>query len=268
MDPEELAALEAAQAAAKAEADAAKAAADAAAAAAANKNTPSDAEARLLKDLMKHKADAKASKEALDQATARLKDFDGLDAAQLRGLLSQKAEAELKDAEKRGEYDRIIAQVRQDAEARVNAVAAEKEDFAKRLADSQKQIDELTIGSSFRGSKFVNEETVLTGEKARKLYGDHFEIEGGEIVAYDKPRGSSDRTPLVDPRSGSKLNFDDALEKIVKADSDFDRIAKSKLKPGAGSSSSTTEKPAGANKTASPFGRSLIAASLNARAKK
>ena len=261
MDPEELARLEAEKAAADAAA-AAKAAADKAEAEKSKDKQISDTEARLLKDLMKHKAEAKTAKEAADAAAAKLKEFEGLDPAQLRALVAEKADADRQAAEKRGEYDRIIAQVRQDSDTRVAAVAAEKEEFAKRLKDAQRQIDDLTVGSSFRGSKFISDETVLTGEKARKLYGDHFEIENGEVVAYDKPRGASDRTPLVDTRTGLKLGFEDALEKIVKTDSDFERIAKSKLRTGSNSAPGNLDKKTD-SKAPVLSGRALIAASLN-----
>lgn len=251
---------------AKEEADAAAAAAAAAEEA---KNKPSDAEAALLKDVMKQKAAAKAAKDALDAANAKLKEFDGLDPAKLRELVAAQAEAERKEAEKRGEYDRILAQVRQDADTRVAAIQAEKKASDDRLAAAQRTIDELTIGSSFRGSKFLGDETVLTGDKARRLYGDHFDIVDGEVVAYDKPRGASDRTPLVDTRTGANLGFEAAIEKIVKADPDFERLAKSKLRPGSGSSQSASEKGADKSKDAPKLqGRSIISAALKARAKK
>lgn len=265
MDPEELARLEAeeaAKAAAKEAEDAAKAkeAEDAA------KAKLSDREAELLKEVMKNKTALKAAKEAADTAASRLKEFEGLDPAELRKLLAQKAEADRKEAEKRGEYDRIITQVKQDADAREAAAKSEADEARKQLQDAQRRIDDLTVGSAFRGSKFISEETVLSGDKARRLYADYFEIEDGQTVAYDKPRGASDRTPLVDTRTGSKLGFEAAIEKIIKEDPDYASLAKSKLKPGSGSGNNSSDKGDFSKKPALS-GVSLIAANLSAMKK-
>ncbi|CAM6031390.1 unnamed protein product, partial [Sphagnum compactum] len=168
----------------KVEAEAAAAAAAAAAAKAAKGgeggSKPSDEEARLLKEAMKYKREAEAAREAAQAAAQKLKDFDGIDPAQVRKMIADQQAKELADAEKRGEYDRIIAQVRTEADNRLKAINDEKEALAKRLQEAHGLVDDLTIGSSFRGSKFLTENTVLTGDKARRLFGDHFEIEDGQ----------------------------------------------------------------------------------------
>jgi hypothetical protein len=237
----------------------------------AKKSKPTDAEAALLKDVMKQKA---ATKKAQDEATAAktaLAEFDGLDPAELKALKAASIEAataaalaETKEAEKRGEYDRILNQVRTDAKAREDALSAANATTRDELAVANKRIDDLVIGSSFAGSKFLSDTTMLTGDKARKLYGDHFEIEDGQMVAYDKGRGETDRTPLVDS-SGTKLGFEAAIEKILKADPDFERMASSTLKLGSGSRQGTTDKTVDPKKPAL-VGAAAIAAALRAKA--
>lgn len=269
MTDEEIAAAAADEAARKAaeeaDAEAARKAAEEAAKKEPTDKKPTDAEAALLKDAMKHKKVAADAKAALDAATAKLREFDGLDPAELRKLLADKADAERKEAEKRGEYDRIIAQVRDEAAKREKALADEHTSTKSQLDAAQKRIDELTVGYSFTNSKFLTDETVLSGDKARKLYGDHFEIEDGAVIAYDKPRGSSERTPLVDS-NGNRLAFEAAIEKIVKGDSDFERIAKSKMRTGPGSSPSLTDRNNNdRNKGPVLQGRTIISNALKAR---
>lgn len=268
MTDEEIAAAAAEEAARKAteeaDAEAARVAAEKAAKDKEGDKKVSDAEAALLKDVMKQKKAAADAKSALDAANAKLREFDGLDPAELRKLLADKADAERKEAEKRGEYDRIIAQVRDEAAKREKALSDEHGQTKSQLEAAQKRIDELTVGYSFTNSKFLTDETVLSGDKARKLYGDHFEIEDGIVVAYDKPRGSSERTPLVDG-NGTRLQFEAAIEKIVKGDSDFERIAKSKMRPGSGSGPSATERNQDRNRGPSLQGRSIISNALKAR---
>lgn len=235
---DELAAeVAAAEAAAAAEAEAARLAAEEADKDKDKKAKPSDAEAKLLKDVMKHKEAATAAKAAADAAAAALKAFEGIDPEEYRKLKEAASSAERTELEKRGEYDRILAQVNEQHESAITTERGKTASVEAELAAARTQIDELTIGTAFGNSKFLSTETVLSPAKARVLYGAHFEQVDGKTVGYDKPKGVADRTPLVDS-AGVNLSFEAAIEKIVKADEDFESFAKSKLKPGSNSQGS------------------------------
>jgi hypothetical protein len=267
---------EAARLAAKATADAA-AAAEAerlAAEAAAKAKEPAltDTEAKLLKEAMKAKKDLKAAKEAADAASARLAAFGDVDPDEVKALVEAKraneaaqAEAERTAAEKRGEYDRLLKQTRDEAEARVKAQADRADALQAQIDEAAQREKDLVIGMNFNGSKFLSENTVLSGPKARKLFGEHFEIEDGEPVAYDKPRGAKERTPIVDTKTGAPLAFDAALEKIMKGDPDFEGLAKSKLKPGASSTAATHAANTQTQAKKPPRGSAIIANNLKRR---
>lgn len=126
----------------------------------------------------------------------------------------------------------------------------------------QAQIVELTVGHSFDNSGFIRDEMVLTPRKARVVYGDHFDVEDGRLVGYDKPRGTGERTKLVDGK-GEPLGFEEAMRKIVEIDPDRDNLLKSKLKQGA---DSADKKPAvvevALSKKPEPKGISKIEAAL------
>lgn len=77
-------------------------------------------------------------------------------------------------------------------------------------------IKELTIGQAFGSSSFIGE-TVFTPAKARKLYGDHFDIEEGQIIPFDAFRGAPDRSPLTDGM-GEPISLDAALRRLVTSD--------------------------------------------------
>jgi len=255
-------------------AKAAKEAEDAAAAAAAAKSKPTDAEAKLLKEVMKHKTAAEASTAELARIQGELKKFEGIDPDKVRELLARQAEEEAKraederkQAEARGEYDRLVKQMgerhtaeKQTWEQQIQAERAEKQTLAKQIA-------EITVGTAFTGSTLVREELTLTPAKARVIYGTHFEFKEGAVVGYDKPAGASDRTLLVDA-AGKPLEFDAALRALVEADPDKDQLFKSKVKPGAGSGTqskgSKTVEPPPNNEGLS--GTSKIVAGLKARA--
>lgn len=194
----------------------------------ADANKPSDAEAKLLKEVMKHKEAARA-------AEAKVKLYEGLDPEKARAALAAQAEAERKELEAKGEYQRIIDQVKQETAAQVDAAKAEADALKQQLADIQTNIERQNVVTTFATSAFVRENLVISGEKVRALYGDHFDVVDGNIVGYDKPRGAPNRTPLVGA-DANPLPFEAAIEKVLKADPEWERLAKSKLKPGAGGS--------------------------------
>lgn len=212
-----------------------------------------DEKAALLKEVMAFKDRARTAEE-------KAKAYDGIDPEAARKALAAQVEAERKALEDKGEYKRIIDQVN---EANAKAVADKDKAIGEKDAEInalKTQINRLSIGNSFGSSKFISEELVLTPSKAEVLYGTHFEVEDGKVLAYDKPRGHAERTPLVDGK-GAPLGFDDAIKKIVSADPDFERIKRSTMKPGAGSESNGKGANGDGSKGVSGLGR--IAEALN-----
>jgi hypothetical protein len=203
-------------------------------------NRPSDGEAKLLKEVMKHKEAAKV-------AEARAKAYEGIDPEKARAALAAQSEAERKELEARGEYTRILDQVREQSATEIAAANQAVADLQEQLNAIQATAQTQAVANLFATSAFVRDSLVISGTKVQALYGDHFENVDGELVGYDKPRGAKDRTPLVGS-DAKPLNFEAALEKVVKADAEWERLAKSKLKPGAGSGTTSinpkqTERP-------------------------
>jgi hypothetical protein len=194
----------------------------------------SDAEALLLKDLMKHKETAKNAQTEVQNLKDQLKKFDGIDSDAVRALLADKAKAEEQALEAKGEWDRLKERMGEAHKTELATVQDQLKALQGQLAQSNSMIDELTVGSQFGQSKFIAEELTLTPAKTRVVFGQHFELVDGVVTAFDKPKGSANRTPLVDS-SGNALDFDSALRKIVEADTDKDHLLKSKARSGSGS---------------------------------
>ncbi len=243
---------EAAAAAATEAAAAAAAAATAAAAKTAKETADAEAEAAriaastmtpeaaaLLKDSMAHKKAAKDAKEALDAANARLKDFEGLDAAEIKTLVAaQKTAKKAADdaataaLEAAGEYTRVKEQMVTAHKSELEAVTAAGASSQAALDAALRTIDDLTVGSNFNSSVYVQEQLVLTPKIARTVYGPHFDTVDGVVVGHDKPRGTKDRTPLVGA-DGKALAFDDAMKRLIETDPEKDKLIKSATLPGA-----------------------------------
>lgn len=231
-----------------------------------------DADAKLLKDVMKHKDRAKELERELQAAREKLSAYDGLDPSKARELLEKEQEAERKAAEARGDYDRLVAQMGERHKNDMARVAAELDTERSTRRTLEQRIADLTVGNAFATSQFVSTDLTLTPTKARVVYGAHFDYVDGKVVGYDKPAGASDRTPLVDAQ-GETLGFEDALRALIEKDPDRDQLIRTKAKSGAASSTTT---PKGASKAVQAAqaavsskltGAEKIAAGLKALAK-
>jgi hypothetical protein len=222
---------------------------------------PSDKEAELLREVMKRKGNERTLTNKISELEGSLKKFEGIDPEQVRQLLHEKTERERAELEKRGEFDRVKQQMVEQHQQELSKVRetfeAQVKELTSKVHTSESLITDLTIGRSFGDSAFVRDTLTLTPSKARVVYGSHFELQDGKVVAYDKPGGDK-RTLLVNAQ-GEPLPFDQAIEKIVKADPDHEHLMRSKAKAGAGSKSDSEAKAT--EKVGS--GRNRIAAAIS-----
>lgn len=203
----------------------------------------SDEEARLLKENMKKKEQLDKANQQLKQVQDQLKAFEGIDPVAVKKLLSDQRTAEEKALEAKGDWDRLKTRMAEEHGKEINTLQEQIKSLTEQLGTTKGTINELTIGTQFSQSSFIANELTLTPAKARVIYGEHFDIEEGKLVAYDKPRGTANRTALVD-QYGNAVGFDEALAKIVNADPEKDHLLKSKVKPGAGSETKKPTTPA------------------------
>jgi hypothetical protein len=208
------------------------------------KSKPSDEAAKLLKEVMKLKEKAKAEEEARKKIEEQ---FAGIDLEAAKAALKAAEEAENKELEKKGEYERLLAKQKEKADALIEAERTRVAEMEKKLNDAMKAVDELSLGNAFANSKFIQEKLALTPNKTRALYASHFEVEEGKLVAYDKPRGATERTKLINA-TGEGLPFDEAIAEIINNDPDKEYLLKVDMKTGAGSRGSTVRTTANEDK--------------------
>jgi hypothetical protein len=226
------------------------------------KSKPTDAEAKLLREVMDRKEKQKEAEAALEAARTALKEFEGLDAKELRTLLQNKKDAETAALEAKGAWDSLKSQMLEQHTKELATANEGKSAAEQRAVELVSQIGELTVGNSFGQSKFIAEQLTLSVAKARRVYGAHFEFKDGAVVAFDKPAGQKDRNVLVDGK-GDPLTFEAAITKLVDLDPDKDTLLKSKLKTGANSgTTATTLTRANPNSREQTSGRSKISAGL------
>jgi hypothetical protein len=226
--------------------DAAKAAAEAEAARVAAEKAAAE-EAAAKEKLSDEAKAALAAKEAeLAELKAKLAGFDGIDPEVAKANAkkvedAEKAAAEAKkaakDAEKaRAQAENDVAKLREiqaeEHAAELARVKAEKEARDSEVTTLQAQLNNIRVENAFANSKFINDETILTGAKAQRLFGDYVEVVDGHVVVYDKPAGDAKRAKVQDSK-GNALPFNEAIQKVINADPDKDSLLKSKTKPGA-----------------------------------
>ena len=222
---------------------------------------PTDAEAKLLREVMDKKTKLRETTEKLDQATVtirKLEELGGLDA--IAAIVAEHKQAENKKLEDKGEWDRLRTQMAEEHGREINAIKEGQSALAAENDSLKSMVAELTVGNAFAASSFIKEDLTMPTSKVRVLYGPHFEFKDGAVVAFDKPVGAADRTPLVDA-SGNPMGFEVALKKIIDSDPDREQLLKSKLKPGSGSA--TNPKGAPSKTLEEPRGISRIAAALS-----
>lgn len=230
-------------------------------------------EAKVDDESVKIKSELSKAKQQLDKANKlqkelqdKLKHFEGLDANEVRALLEDKKKAEVDQLAKKGEFERLSKMMSEEHKKELTAKEEALRQYQEELTKKERIIKELTIGQAFNASQFIKDETVdyFSSTFARKIYSDYFDVEDGRVVAYDKERGASDRTPLV-RGDGSPLSFDEALKKLVDSSNERDFIIRAKLKPGSdGRPADVTAKI----QEPETFGVDTIVRILNAKAKK
>lgn len=226
---------------------------------------PTDAEAKLLKEVMDKKNKLKAAEERVAAVESKLKEFEGIDPVAVKAMLKQQKDAETAQLEAKGEWDRLKAQMVEEFGREKAGILAQLSEKEATIAKQKATIAELTVGTSFSQSQFIANELVLTPAKTRAVYGAHFDVVDGKVIAYDKPAGSAERTPLVDAK-GDALSFDEALKKIVEADPEREQVIKSKMRQGAGSGTAPKAGAPGSQGNVKLTGADRIAAALNSGA--
>lgn len=205
-----------------------------------NENTSVNEEVEKLK---KEKADL--LKEVMTKKE-KLKEYEGIDASEAKRLLKEKkdaeeaaAAAEKEKLEKENNWEALKKQMVEENDKVIKGLNDQITALKEELENNKKERETLFMNNKFEESKYIRENLVLSPNKTKVLYGSYFEVENGELVAYNSPKGSSNRVRLVDA-NGNNLEFDKAIEKIVGQDPDKNTLLKSKAHVGAGSNVNIT----------------------------
>jgi hypothetical protein len=180
--------------------------------------------------------EAKAHRELKEAAEAKVKAFEGIEDAEAAKKALETVK-NIKDGEliAAGKVEEIKAAAARAAEERV---AAQSKTHAEELSKLRGEHEKLTaeyhgekVRAAFVGSKFVSEKTILPGPAAQKVFGEHFKVEEGKLIAYD----SAGNKIFSRARPGDVADFDEAIETLVEAYPYKDNLLKGNNNGGGGS---------------------------------
>lgn len=191
--------------------------------------------------------EAKSHREAKEAAEAKLKAFDGLDDADAaRQALETVANIDAKKLIDAGKVDEIKAEA---VKAYKDQLTAAQKSHAEEMNTLKQERDDIrnqyhaeTIGTRFASSKFIGDKTILPGPAAQKIFGDHFKIEDGKLIAYD----ASGNKIYSRSKPGEVADFEEAIETVIGSYAYRDNILKG---TGGGSGSEGNQRDGGGGKT-------------------
>lgn len=180
--------------------------------------------------------EAKTHREAKEAAEIKLKSFEGIeDGEAAKAALETVKNLDAGKLMEAGKVEELKAGIKKAAE---ESVAAANKANAEALAAEKARGDKLElalngemIGGRFSRSQYVGDKLVLPGPAAQKVFGDHFKIEDGKVVAYD----AAGNKLFSRAKPGEVAEFDEAMEILVDAYPYKDSILKGTGHKGDGS---------------------------------
>lgn len=197
-------------------------------------------------------------KSELDSLKAVIGD---LNAEDLKGLIEEKKNSEIKELEDKKEYSRIVERMKTEHESVVSGLQNRIDELTQELSKRDSTIESVTVGRCFSESEFIQKDSVLPPSIARKEFGAYFDLVDGQVVGFDKPRGAEGRTMIVDA-TGEPKPFNDAIQELYKSHPDYKALVWDKRKAGAGSKSEISPGTKSKASKSTGRGRARIAAGL------
>ncbi len=189
------------------------------------KEIPFDA-ANTVATIGRLNGEAKGHRERAEAAENALKAFEGItDAAAARKALDVVKNLDDKKLVEAGEVERVKSEAIKAVEDKYRPIVKERDTLQQALMTEK-------IGGSFARSKLIAEKLAIPPDLVEARFGQHFKLEGGQVVAYD---GSGNKL-FSRSKPGEVASFDEALEIIVDSYPHRDSILKGSGASGGGAS--------------------------------
>lgn len=148
---------------------------------------------------------------ARDEAKAKLRAFDGMDADKARSALDVVSKLDQKKLIDAGKVDEVRAEVEKSFKEQVTTLTSERDNLTKELYNER-------IGGRFaRSSLIVGDKATVAipADMVQAKFGNQFKMEDGKVVPYDL-NGNKIYSKKTE-RAGELADFDEALGIMIDA---------------------------------------------------
>lgn len=186
--------------------------------------------------------EAKTHREAKEALEAKLKSFEGIDAAAARDALEKLKKIDQKNLIDSGEVDKLKAQIQ-------NEFLKQIEEKDRLISNIQSEKDSMQVNGIFAMSDFVREEIAVPRDMFEATFKNNFKVENGKVVAYDR----AGNMLMSKERVGEAATTEEALRLLVASHPQKDSILKADIGRGTGSNGSGGNRGTGRTMKRSEF---------------
>lgn len=179
-------------------------------------------------------AEARSHRKAKEDAEAKLKVFDGLDADEAHEAIKKLQDVDFSKLVDAGKIDEVKAEI-------TSQFQGEMQTKDESIASLQQQLDQSKINDVFKGSKFVRDNIAVPQDMFEATFRGNFKVKDGKVEAYD----SSGNRLNSKENLGEFAGPEEALQLLVDAHPQKDTILKADTGNGTGSNGGGSNRPGG-----------------------
>lgn len=202
------------------------------------KEIPFDA-SRAFETIKKLNDENKGHREEKEQVIAKLKAFESIDPAAARKAIDTLKSLDQKKLVDAGEVEKVKSEA---VEAFKKQLEETKVSYERKLGETGAMLQErdstiftLMVRNKFANSKIVSEKLSIPADMVEAKFGGNYKIEDGKVFAYvDGKKVFSRKNP------GEYADFEEALETMIEAYPDKDKILKGSNASGSGANGSAS----------------------------
>lgn len=158
-----------------------------------------------------------------EAAETKLASFGDLDPTKAKEAIDKLAQIDQGQLIAAGKVDEVKAELKTAFEAQISERDA-------KLAEANSKIDSMRLDTAFATSEWVQNNVAVPVDILKAAFAGHFKNEGDTLVPYD---GTGAKLHSKD-RMGETANFDEAIEQLINARKDKDKLLLAEPKNGTG----------------------------------
>ena len=170
--------------------------------------------------------EAKEHRVAKEEALAKLKAFEGIDADKARAALETVAKLDASKLIDTGEVDKLKAQITQQFQTQLT-----EKDTA--FSELKSKYENMIVDNAFANSDFIRNNVAVPMDMFEAKFRNNFKVENGDVVAY----GYDGSRLMSKTRAGEYATVEEAMQILAEGHPQKDVILKAN--PGSGSGSGT-----------------------------